>query len=52
MEALCNTQILENTDIIVTSLKALYTLLDSVGARQILTANKSLPIELCNVIHR
>uniref|UniRef100_A0A8D8UIW2 HEAT repeat-containing protein 5A n=1 Tax=Cacopsylla melanoneura TaxID=428564 RepID=A0A8D8UIW2_9HEMI len=52
MEAMCNSQILDNSDIIVTSLKALYTLLDSVGARQILTSNKSLPIELCNVVHR
>lgn len=52
MEALCNTQILESTDTIMITLKALYTLLDSVGARQILTTNKNLAIELCNVIHR
>lgn len=52
MEALCNTQILESSEIIVTTLKALHTLLNSAGARQILVANKSLPIELCNVIHR
>lgn len=52
MEALCNSQILESSKIIVTTLKALYTLLNSAGARQILTSNKTLPIELCNVIHR
>ncbi|XP_014227190.1 HEAT repeat-containing protein 5B isoform X3 [Trichogramma pretiosum] len=52
MEALCSTRSSESLQNIETCLKALYTLLDSAWARKVLMSNKSLPIELCNVLHR
>ncbi|KAK2577979.1 hypothetical protein KPH14_008413 [Odynerus spinipes] len=52
MEALCSPRSSESTQNIETCLNALYTLLDSVWARKILVADKSLSIELCNVLHR
>ncbi|KAF7405269.1 hypothetical protein HZH66_004175 [Vespula vulgaris] len=52
MEALCSPRSSESTQNIETCLNALYTLLDSVWARKILITDKSLSIELCNVLHR
>nr|XP_022914802.1 HEAT repeat-containing protein 5B isoform X2 [Onthophagus taurus] len=52
MEALCSPRSTEPLESIVTCLRALYTLLDSTWARELLTINKSLGIELCNVLHR
>ncbi|KAJ8688360.1 hypothetical protein QAD02_024155 [Eretmocerus hayati] len=52
MEALCSSRSSESTQNIETCLSALYTLLDSEWARSVLMANRSLPIELCNVLHR
>ncbi|XP_014207871.1 HEAT repeat-containing protein 5B [Copidosoma floridanum] len=52
MEALCSPRSSESTQNIETCLSALYTLLDSLWARKVLVVNKSLPIELCNVLHR
>lgn len=52
MEALCSPRISESTQNIETCLNALYTLLDSTWARKVLITDRSLPIELCNVLHR
>ncbi|KAF5283589.1 hypothetical protein FQA39_LY17291 [Lamprigera yunnana] len=52
MEALCSTRSTEPIESIVTCLQSLYTLLDSVWTRQLLMVDKSLGIELCNVLHR
>lgn len=52
MEALCSSRSTESTQNTETCLSALYTLLDSTWARKVLTADSSLPIELCNVLHR
>lgn len=52
MEALCSPRASESTQNTETCLNALYTLLDSAWARKVLIADRSLPIELCNVLHR
>lgn len=52
MEALCSTRSNEPQESIITCLQALYTLLDSTWAREILMVDRSLGIELCNVLHR
>lgn len=52
MEALCSPRSSELTQNIETCLNALYTLLDSTWARNVFIADRSLPIELCNVLHR
>ncbi|XP_034942648.1 HEAT repeat-containing protein 5B isoform X2 [Chelonus insularis] len=52
MEALCSSRSSESTQNIETCLSALFTLLDSSWARKVLTTDASLPIELCNVLHR
>ena len=52
MEALCSTRSSESLQNIEICLKALHTLLDSNWAREVLMMNKSLAIELCNVLHR
>ncbi|XP_031336319.1 HEAT repeat-containing protein 5B-like [Photinus pyralis] len=52
MEALCSSRSSEPLGSIVTCLQALYTLLDSVWARELFMVDKSLAIELCNVLHR
>ncbi|XP_031777136.1 HEAT repeat-containing protein 5B isoform X2 [Nasonia vitripennis] len=52
MEALCSTRSSESIQNIETCLSALYTLLDSGWARNVLMINRSLPVELCNVLHR
>lgn len=52
MEALCSPRSSESPQNIKTCLNALYTLLDSTWARKVFITDRSLPIELCNVLHR
>lgn len=52
MEALCSPRSVEPLESIVTCLKALYTLLNSAYARELILVDNSLGIELCNVLHR
>ncbi|XP_012280989.1 HEAT repeat-containing protein 5B isoform X2 [Orussus abietinus] len=52
MEALCSSRSSETSQNIEICLSALYTLLDSAWARKVLLTDRSLPIELCNVLHR
>ncbi|XP_014275349.1 HEAT repeat-containing protein 5B isoform X4 [Halyomorpha halys] len=52
MEALCSPRMVEPTESVITCLKALFTLLDSELPRQMLMQDRSLSIELCNVLHR
>lgn len=52
MEALCSPRMSEPLESVITCLRALYTLLDSAEPRQMLMVDKSLAIELCNVLHR
>lgn len=52
MEALCSTRSSEPLESIITCLKALFTLLESNVSKEFIMADKSLAIELCNVLHR
>ncbi|XP_038116555.1 HEAT repeat-containing protein 5B isoform X3 [Culex quinquefasciatus] len=52
MEALCSTRTNEKLDSVIACLQSLYTMFDSKWSRLMLTKNKSLPVELCNVLHR
>ncbi|GLH08860.1 HEAT repeat-containing protein 5B [Gryllus bimaculatus] len=52
IEALCNPRSSEPLESIYTCLQALHALLDSKWPRQTLMTEKSLAIELCNVLHR
>lgn len=52
MEALCSPRSVEPLESIITCLRALYTLTNSTWTRELLMINKSLGIELCNVLHR
>ncbi|XP_015601934.1 HEAT repeat-containing protein 5B isoform X2 [Cephus cinctus] len=52
MEALCSPRSSESIQNTETCLSALYTLLNSTWARKVLISDRSLPIELCNVLHR
>ncbi|XP_018322639.1 HEAT repeat-containing protein 5B isoform X2 [Agrilus planipennis] len=52
MEALCSPRSVEPLESIITCLQALYTLLDSPWARNLLMVDRTLGIELCNVLHR
>ncbi|KAK9498320.1 hypothetical protein O3M35_002979 [Rhynocoris fuscipes] len=52
MEALCSPRMVEPHESVMTCLQALFTLLDSELPRQLLMEDKSLSIELCNVLHR
>lgn len=52
MEAMCSTRSSEPIESVITCLQALYTLLDSDCPREILMGDRSLGIELCNVLHR
>lgn len=52
MEALCSTRTNEKLDSVIACLQSLYTIFDSKWSRLMLSKNKSLPIELCNVLHR
>uniref|UniRef100_W4VS74 HEAT repeat-containing protein 5A n=1 Tax=Corethrella appendiculata TaxID=1370023 RepID=W4VS74_9DIPT len=52
MEALCSTRTNEKLECVITCLQSLYTVFDSKWARKMLMREKSLAIELCNVLHR
>ncbi|KFB43904.1 AGAP002215-PA-like protein [Anopheles sinensis] len=52
MEALCSTRTNEKLDSVIACLQALYTIFDSHWSREMLMQNKTLPVELCNVLHR
>uniref|UniRef100_A0A182S6N7 HEAT repeat-containing protein 5B n=1 Tax=Anopheles maculatus TaxID=74869 RepID=A0A182S6N7_9DIPT len=52
MEALCSTRTNEKLDSVVACLQSLYTVFDSAWSREMLMQNKTLPVELCNVLHR
>ncbi|KAL3290046.1 hypothetical protein HHI36_023417 [Cryptolaemus montrouzieri] len=52
MEALCSPRSVEPIESIITCLQALYTLLDSNLSKEYILVDKSLCIELCNVLHR
>ncbi|XP_066585201.1 HEAT repeat-containing protein 5B isoform X2 [Prorops nasuta] len=52
MEALCSPRSSECVQNIEACLNALYTLLDSTWSRRVLIKDRSLPIELSNVLHR
>ncbi|XP_050534619.1 HEAT repeat-containing protein 5B isoform X3 [Daktulosphaira vitifoliae] len=51
-EAICNQRTLENIDNLKICLKSLYTILDSMVARQILMKNQILGIETMNIMHK
>lgn len=51
-EALCSTRSSEKHDSIVSCLQAVFTLLDSSWARMMLFKDKTLAVELCNIMHR
>ncbi|XP_050067874.1 HEAT repeat-containing protein 5B [Anopheles maculipalpis] len=52
MEALCSTRTNEKLDSVIACLQSLYTVFDSTWSREMLMQNKTLPVELCNVLHR
>lgn len=52
MEALYSPRSTEPLESIVTCLQALHTLLDSNWGRELKMINRSLSVELCNVLHR
>ncbi|CAH1153655.1 unnamed protein product [Phaedon cochleariae] len=52
MEALCSPRSTEPLESTVTCLQALYTLLETKYARKLLMSDRSLGIEMCNVLHR
>ena len=52
MEALCSTRSSEKHESVVSCLQAVYTIFDSNWARIMLFKDKSLAVELCNVLHR
>lgn len=52
MEALCSTRTSEKPKNVISCLQSLYTIFDSDWARKQLIKNKTLTIELCNVLHR
>ncbi|XP_039288533.1 HEAT repeat-containing protein 5B isoform X2 [Nilaparvata lugens] len=52
MEALCSPRMSEPLESVIICLRALYTLLDNPEPRIMLLVDKSLAIELCNVLHR
>ncbi|XP_055847565.1 HEAT repeat-containing protein 5B isoform X1 [Episyrphus balteatus] len=52
MEALCSTRTSEKPKNVISCLQSLYTIFDSQWARKMLVKDKSLTIELCNVLHR
>lgn len=52
MEALCSTRSSEKHRSVLACLQALYTIFDTNWARVMLFKDKSLAVELCNVLHR
>lgn len=52
MEAICSTRSNEKLESVISCLQAMYTIFDGEWAREELFKDKSLAIELCNVLHR
>lgn len=52
MEAVCSTRSSEKLEAVLSCLQSMYTLFDSAWAREQLFTDRSLAIELCNVLHR
>lgn len=52
MEAVCNTRSSEKLEAVVSCLQSMYTLFDGAWAREQLFKDRSLAVELCNVLHR
>lgn len=52
MQAICNTRSSEKVDSVISCLQAMFTVFDSSWARRQLFTDRSLAIELCNVLHR
>lgn len=52
MQAICNTRSSEKVDSVISCLQAMFTVFDSSWGRQQLFTDRSLAIELCNVLHR
>lgn len=52
MEALCSTRSSEKHESVVSCLRGVYTILNSEWSRRMLFKDKSLAVELCNVLHR
>lgn len=52
MQAICNTRSSEKVDSVISCLQAMFTVFDSAWARRQLFTDRSLAIELCNVLHR
>lgn len=52
MEAICSTRSNEKLESIISCLQSIYTVFDCEWARQQLFVEKSLAVELCNVLHR
>lgn len=52
MEALCSTRTNEKLPSVIACLQSLYTIFGSSWARNTITKNKSLLVELCNVLYR
>lgn len=52
MEAICSTRSTEKLEAVLSCLKSMYTLFDGDWAREQLFKDRSLAVELCNVLHR
>ncbi|XP_055323720.1 HEAT repeat-containing protein 5B isoform X3 [Sitodiplosis mosellana] len=52
MEAICSTRSNEKLEAVLACLQSMYTLFDDAWAREQLYMERSLAIELCNVLHR
>ncbi|XP_037035883.1 HEAT repeat-containing protein 5B isoform X5 [Bradysia coprophila] len=52
MEALCSTRSSEKHESVVSCLRGVYTILSSPWSRRMLFKDKTLAVELCNVLHR
>lgn len=52
MEAICSTRSNEKLEAVLSCLQSMYTLFDGSWAREQLFKDRSLAIELCNVLHR
>lgn len=52
MEAICSTRSNEKLEAVLACLQSMYTLFDGSWAREQLFKDRSLAIELCNVLHR
>lgn len=52
MEAICSTRSNEKLEAVLACLQSIYTLFDGAWAREQLFKDRSLAVELCNVLHR